>query len=78
MEGVALVHHHFFVIAQRQDQRGDAGHHFVGARWREAEGLAEDVPSSDGQVVVVLHDGGPAAFYQPADVVHGGRKRAVR
>ena len=77
MEGVALVHHHVVVIVQRQDQRGDAGHHLVGARRREAEGLAEDVSPTNRQVVIVLHDGGPTAFQQPANMLDGGGKRAV-
>ena len=77
MEGVALVDHHVVVIAQRQDQRGDAGHHLVGARRRETEDLAEDVTPPNCQVVVVLHDGGPAAFQQPANMVDGGGQRAM-
>ena len=55
----------------------DAGHHLVGARRREAESLAEDVSPANRQVVIVLHDGGPTTFQQPANMLDGGGKRAV-
>ena len=72
-----VVNSHAPAVSFGQDEGGDAGHHIVRARWDESEGFAQDGSTTHGEVVIVLHDGGPSALHFVGKVADGERQCAV-